>query len=361
MSRLVTITIAVLSLATLANGQTPVVVNHYVPVYNQDFNLVSTGDYQDIPNSELVVDIPSGLAVITWSANPQEAGVCQIRPVIGNDLPSKGLWFASTPDGSLSGTWVIQTQGGILPITLEVKLATGHAMRFFSGSSLSWTLTVYPAAPATVPALSSFGLGLLLVGIIGIGSCVFRKKKPLVVAICFGGLVFSTQPVLAGSVIVTLSGQTTEAVPIDFKGDTISGIPNFPSAQLYSIGVGESALSVRNGLINEEGNLAFNMSYQRTRLSGKPAIRVERSDFPIQTWLQVSSGVNILIEPGVPITVSGITFEAFIVGDPVPSAASGTVPTISTWGIAIMAMLLTIVGTMIFKSMNRKVVPKGRI
>ena len=78
--------------------------------------------------------------------------------------------------GDLGGQFIM-TDGGSFSVKLQVNNTGGTSLGFDNDSSLSWTLVVYPEATSTVPAVSSIGLGVLVVAMISGGMLVLKRRQ----------------------------------------------------------------------------------------------------------------------------------------------------------------------------------------
>jgi hypothetical protein len=176
---------------------------------------------------------------------------------------------------------------------------------------------------------------------------------------------------LAGNVqTLVITGQATQPVTFDLAAHGIDCMnpAGFPSAHLTaSISSGDSSLAVRNALLSEYGRAGFSgcvsadglvTTTKRVFVGEKPSMRFmyrkqsSLTQDDAQLWLS-TDGVNFtLLEPQVPITVAGITFETFI-GDPqfVSSA-----PAVGLIGFIILVVMLMTTGVVIALKKSRRVV-----
>ena len=177
MSRSIVIAAVVLMSAGTAHGQV-VVENLFVPTLTP-VSFDSITGFTDMPESQKTVSIPAGTAVIQWELyGTFSNNIAEVRPVIGDTFPAEGL-LASTSTTGASGTWVGHTDGGTMTVKLQVKphnpvLTTG--ISYGTVTSLSWTLTVFPDA-GPVPAVSTVGLGIMVVLLLVGGTVVLRRRQ----------------------------------------------------------------------------------------------------------------------------------------------------------------------------------------
>lgn len=162
-------------------GQTPVVVNHYVPsMAGQPLLLEDPGVYQDVPASTKVVNVPTGQAVITWNANWEIGNSVRIRPVGGGSAPSSGISTqvgGAGPGRPLSGSWATAIEGGQLEVKLQADVFDlGTPLQFDSRSYVTWTLVVYPDFPSNVPAIGGIGLLVMVAGLLAAGGFMLRRR-----------------------------------------------------------------------------------------------------------------------------------------------------------------------------------------
>jgi hypothetical protein len=99
----------------------------------------------------------------------------RIRPRIGNDFPAEG---ANVRGNRSSGSWLTTTEGGTVTVGLQVKsVFVGTVVQLESIDSLSWSILVVPEGEP-VPAVSTLGLVVMVVLLLGAGAYMLRKRVP---------------------------------------------------------------------------------------------------------------------------------------------------------------------------------------
>lgn len=184
MSKMRTLLVLVLggTFGPTAWGQTPFV--HNLLVVDPQTNIVATDTYQDIPESDQSVTIPAGTAVIMWSIGASSGTLAwcnHVRPVIGTLSPTEGpyvpLQSADTNIGYGSGTWATPVEGGTVTVKLQARrdrpaCTDGGAF----AHDMSWTLIVFPDTKTGVPAVSTWGLAVMVL-LLGIAATVMIRKR----------------------------------------------------------------------------------------------------------------------------------------------------------------------------------------
>ncbi len=101
-----------------AVGQTPIIVGLHEPSPTLLVEPISLDEevWVDIPQTEKVVTMPSGTAVMTWEIS--NVGVSQsamfVRPVIGDVWPPE-------VSNHLAASWVTPVDGGTVSVKLQVS------------------------------------------------------------------------------------------------------------------------------------------------------------------------------------------------------------------------------------------------
>ena len=171
MSRSISIATFVCLFAGAASGQ-PVMENLYV--VNPTFkNISPVTEWTDIPETDKTVTVPAGDFSIIWRFHKMEGGgILRTRPVVGDVFPAEGLT-------SGKGSWVGHTDGGTFTVKFQaIELSGGGALARNNDSSASWTLTVFPDA-GPVPAVSTVGLGIMVVLLLAGGAVVLHRRQRL--------------------------------------------------------------------------------------------------------------------------------------------------------------------------------------
>jgi hypothetical protein len=157
--------------------------------------------------------------------------------------------------------------------------------------------------------------------------------------------------------VVLISGTTQDAATFTLSvvkpADT--GIPDISMSAV--IPGGTVALEVRNGLMPEIGmdnGPGNSISAKRVRMGGVPAIEVTGDPYDFQCWLS-DGGDSVLLEPGVPVSLSGVTFTVWL-PELGMAAPGGAVPAIGGVGLAVMVVLLIAVGGFVFSRVKRHAV-----
>lgn len=158
-----------------AVGQSPIIVGLYEPSPTLLVEPISLEEevWVDIPQTEKVVTMPSGTAVMTWEIS--NVGAAQsaifVRPVIGDVWP---------PEVSFYGSWVTPVDGGTVSVKLQVRSRAGTSfIDYDSTSFLNWSLIVIPDIPSNVPAISGIGLLVMVAGLVAAAGFVLRRRAAL--------------------------------------------------------------------------------------------------------------------------------------------------------------------------------------
>lgn len=128
---------------------------------------------------------------------------------------------------------------------------------------------------------------------------------------------------------------------------------------------GTAALEVRDQMIPEVGirfgTVILAADAKRAHLNGISTIMVLSLNNDVSAlagmktvWIQQDGGPFQYLEPGIPLTVNGITFNAILANAP-SGVGQGTVPAVSTWGLIVMAMLMLAAGTVVFARRRRQI------
>ena len=138
---------------------------------------------------------------------------------------------------------------------------------------------------------------------------------------------------------ITLQGEATQSVTFGVY-ENASGVGTIALKFSSVVDAGDDALLVRNALMPEIG---IGEAFKRVRVNGMPAIRISDAGFSLrQTW--VSDGVPaVLLEPSVPVTLSGITFTAIEPGTSGAGQAS-SVPAAGDVGLGMLIATLMAAG-----------------
>jgi hypothetical protein len=163
----------------------------------------------------------------------------------------------------------------------------------------------------------------------------------------------------AGTLFVTMSGSTTEAVTFRLSFTLVNppdagGNSFFPPLS-GSLPAGASALEARDALLPIHGaknqSSGDPMAAKRVRVGGQAAVKMQHdSDFLgsgitslSQCWVAGNDGEYALLEPSVPVTKSGITFMC-VLPELLGGSASGNVPAVGSLGLGFFVLLLLGVG-----------------
>lgn len=164
-------------------------------------------------------------------------------------------------------------------------------------------------------------------------------------------LLVSVSQVSAEIYDVTLSGTTTEAVTYYLCGTALIGSPvssctTSPGlAATASPSQGADALEVRNALVSVNGHDIGTVEVGRVHLDGTPALRsVINASFKVQYWISLDESTWTLLEPSIPVTLSGITFTAFEEGT---TRETSLVPALGSFGMGAMVLALLGAGTLL--------------
>jgi len=182
MLRSITCVCVVLMAAGSAYGQTPVVEHLYVPDQGEEFVVEEIDTYVDITPTLKAVTIPAGTAVLTWSLQSTGTQV-RLRPFIGDAHPDEGMWtFGTGPRVYGSGSYVVATSGGTMTVGFQVKVYVSPWRLQSQYDSIAWTLVVYPEAAGHVPAVSTWGLAVLGILVLTVGTVLLGRRRQAVAA-----------------------------------------------------------------------------------------------------------------------------------------------------------------------------------
>ncbi len=175
MLRMKSAAVMVLVSAGVAWGQTPFVANHLVSQAAWMGPEVPF-EFMDLPGSDQTLTLPAGTALITWTSTMTPDFEARMRPRIGTDAP---VGDTVVRGGRASGSWLTTTAGGSVNVGLQVRsvhvgCCTGQVDTI---DSLSWSIMVIPDS-APVPAVSSLGLAVMIVVLLGVGGYVVRRRMP---------------------------------------------------------------------------------------------------------------------------------------------------------------------------------------
>lgn len=121
--------------------------------------------------------------------------------------------------------------------------------------------------------------------------------------------------------------------------------------------VGMTASQVRDSIIEFAGEVPAPWEVSRVTVDGVPGFRVRNFQATgNEPWTPLvfarGSGSEMLLEPGSQVTIDGLVFSACSTGTCNPTAF-GSVPTVSTWGLGIMGLLVLAAGTVGILRRNR--------
>ena len=163
---------AMVSASTVAH--TPFVDSLFVPVQTP-VQLWPVDEYEDIPGTVKILDLPAGTAVIQWALSAKNVSYNHVRPAIGDTFPEEGLrLYYGLSDELHAGSWSAHTDGGLLPVRLQVKGSEYHILQ--ERHPVSWTITVYPDEGDIVPAVSSIGLMAMTLLVMSAGGWIVLKR-----------------------------------------------------------------------------------------------------------------------------------------------------------------------------------------
>ena len=143
-----------------AIGQTPFVATLYSPDEDDQGVMISSPNWVDVEDTERTYILPAGTAIITWSvlavAGSTFGASGEIRPAIGELTPNAGtkLYVQAHETKCFSGSWQSEIPGGETNVRLQMHTSVGDTI-ILGGSSRSftWTLTVYPKQPPSLPVI----------------------------------------------------------------------------------------------------------------------------------------------------------------------------------------------------------------
>jgi len=179
---------AVFVLAVVANGQMPVIESLYIPLLPPGLETADevATDFVDMPGTQATVILPPGEIVIQWAVDYLVGGggptASRVRPAIGQIGPEEGLHGVEGTGGlgHASGSWATSVPGGTYSVKLQIRNVGIPQRVDLSGGYVNWTLIAFPEQAAGVPALGSFGFGIMVLLALCAGTVVFRRKrKPL--------------------------------------------------------------------------------------------------------------------------------------------------------------------------------------
>lgn len=107
----------------------------------------------------------------------------EIRPVIDNGFPDTEVRLPlSATDQNVevaiaSGTWVTDITGGDIEIKLQARIFSGTKTFSTQWNSISWTVMVFPTQKGNVPAVGAWGLAVMLLSMLTIGSLKIIKRE----------------------------------------------------------------------------------------------------------------------------------------------------------------------------------------
>lgn len=184
------VSLAVMGMGDAAAAQTPFIETHFLTEIVTPFDVFFSADethFVDFAPSMRALTLPAGTATIVWTYNASVAGIIRMRPAIGNQSPTDGIW--SNGHRTSSGSWSTRTEGGQMNVGLQLRRASppGSRAEFHMNEeqSLSWTLIVFPDAPddpvKPVPAVSTWGLAVLALALLTVAKVYYRNGAETVV------------------------------------------------------------------------------------------------------------------------------------------------------------------------------------
>lgn len=167
--------VVLLSFGQVAVGQMPVVENLYGAMPVSEIPVLPEDAFADIPGTERTINVPPGKVFITWHlwAVAKFPDVW-IRPSIGNSAPDIAVRMIAPTAGN--GNWLTTTDGGEITVKLQVS---GHSstLDIEEPNLVAWTVIVFPDAKAGVPAVSSIGMVVMVVLLLGAGAVLLKRRQ----------------------------------------------------------------------------------------------------------------------------------------------------------------------------------------
>ncbi len=168
------------------------------------------------------------------------------------------------------------------------------------------------------------------------------KRSALVMAFVALFAVLGAQAAFANDVTVTMSGSATADALMQVRVYAEGSIGDFAQPNISS---GDDATAVRDSMVGAIGTYSGVVAELLTRVTvnGQPGFQVASSKGKVIAI--ILNGPPTPLEPGIPIEINGITFNACadVCASEVPP-----VPTVGQWGLVVMVMLLLIGATTIF-------------
>ncbi len=158
-------------------------------------------------------------------------------------------------------------------------------------------------------------------------------------------LAASVSTARATSIVVTMSGSSDSGLTQSIAFRALLGA----SKGLFQTvpTVGDDARTVRDDLVEENGIDAASIDVKRVTVEGLPGFK---SSFAAEHQVRIVTALGLtLLEPGTALEFDGIIYRAFDLDIEMPTAATAAAPTVSQWGLIVLAVLIAIAGTVLFR------------